>query len=218
MWLLLVRQWGGLGSLCLVRLVNDEPGSVDTKLRNPLLIFSFSFCCFSVWCHHDACSVKHVAAFGNWVGVRCLCSVRVVHEGQEGCMQNFKPSIQNFIVILCVYVLAGNDEFSQWGRGAWKGKGSDQAWGPDRLCAPRQPLLHPILHLASDSWQTWVFTLEYMWSVILAETTTRMNGTFNEDDQFLAFLFLLCQKLSISSIGPYVYCFKDVFQQDCDSF
>ena len=40
------------------------------------------------------------------------------------------------------------------------------------LRAPRQ---HPILHLSSDSWPTWFFTLEYMWLVILAETTTRKN-------------------------------------------
>ena len=36
---------------------------------------------------HDACSFKHVAAVGKWVGVRCFCSVRVVHDGQDGRMR-----------------------------------------------------------------------------------------------------------------------------------
>ena len=44
--LCLVRR--RLDSLCLVRLLNDVLGSVYTKVRDPLLVFSFSLWCFPV--------------------------------------------------------------------------------------------------------------------------------------------------------------------------
>jgi len=76
-------------------------------------IFHFHVAVF-LFDDHDVCSVKYVAAVGKWVrvrrkwvGVRCLCSVRVVHEGQDWCMQIFRTSIQIFNVFLGVYVRAG---------------------------------------------------------------------------------------------------------------
>ena len=43
MLVIVVRERGRLDSLCFVRLLNDVPGSVYTKVRDPLLVFSFSF-------------------------------------------------------------------------------------------------------------------------------------------------------------------------------
>ena len=67
----------------------------------------------------------------------------------RGKKVNLQPSIQIFIVVLCVYVLAGNDKFSQWGCGAWKGRGSDQ--GPTRpLTTSSAPNTPPCLWLLTN--------------------------------------------------------------------
>ena len=75
-----MRHRGRLDSLCLVRLLNDVPGSVYTKLRDPLRVFSFSFCCF-LFDDHGACSANTWLPLENLVDVCCLYSVCVVHEG-----------------------------------------------------------------------------------------------------------------------------------------
>jgi len=79
---------------------------------------------------------------------------------------------------------------------SWKSIRSDQ--GPATL---DNLFCHPMLHLSSYAWPTWIFTREYMQSVIFAETKTWTNGPFIEDDQFLVFLFLLYQTRSISTTG-----------------
>ena len=106
---------------------------------------------------------------------------------------------------MCVYVLAGNDKGHNEGRGVTKKEGLTK-----ELRAPRAPLLHPVLHISSDSKPTWFYTLQYMWLVILAETMTRTNYTFMEDNQFVVFLFLLYQTWSMARIGPHVYWLKYV--------
>jgi len=73
MWLLLVRQQGRLDSLCLVRLVNDVPGSVYTKLRDPPFVFPFSFCCFGWWLRAVAAALENGWAFTGCVrGAWCM--------------------------------------------------------------------------------------------------------------------------------------------------
>jgi len=78
---IVVRQRGRLDSLCFVCLLNDVPGSVYTKVRDSLLVFSFSFR-FFLFDDHGACSANIWQPLANgWacaVGVRCAC---VVHEG-----------------------------------------------------------------------------------------------------------------------------------------
>ena len=96
--------------------------SVYTKLILPSFFrFIVQFALWWSWC----VQCQTWGCCWRRVGVRCLCSVRVVHEGQDACMQNFRTSIQIFNVFLGEYVRAGNYESLQWGRGAWKGKGSD---------------------------------------------------------------------------------------------
>jgi len=64
--------------MCFVRLVSYVPGSVVCMPNFEIipLFFHFHFAVFVD--DHGACSVKHVAAAGKWVGV-CIVSSVCVH-------------------------------------------------------------------------------------------------------------------------------------------
>jgi len=66
--------------MCFVRLVNDVPGSVYAKLRDPPLVFSNSLCCFLMIMVH-AVSNMWLPLRNGWVFAVCLRCVCMVYEG-----------------------------------------------------------------------------------------------------------------------------------------
>jgi len=63
--------------------------------------FHFHLTVFPVWC--CACSVKYLAAVGNWMCARCLCFVRVVHEGRGSGHAKNQTILSIFFPCGCVF-------------------------------------------------------------------------------------------------------------------
>jgi len=103
MLVILVRQRGRLDSLCFVRLLNDVPGSVYTKVRDLYLVFLFSFWCF-LFDDHGACSTNMWQPLANgWACAVCVQCAWCIRSKKGACKTS--NHLFNFV---CVYVLAGN--------------------------------------------------------------------------------------------------------------
>ena len=100
--LLFVRQRGGLDSLCVVRLLNDVPGSVYTKFRDPLLVFSFSFCCF-LFDDHGACSANMWLPLENGLVFAVCVWCAWYMRGKKGACKT-SNHLFDFLLFLCLCV------------------------------------------------------------------------------------------------------------------
>ena len=187
MWLLLVRQQGRIDSLRLVRLVNDVSDSVYSKLRDPPLVFPFPFCCFGWWtfcvqCQTCGYSWKMGGRLQVVFDVGGVWMVRRVHT-------KLSTICSIFNLYLCVYVLAGW-QVSQCR--LWCMQRS-RVW--PRTRAPLDNLFctqnSTFLLTLHQHYSTHSSTCDWCGDWVFSQRPRHERMAFIEDDQFLAFLFLL---------------------------